>query len=54
MRTVGPLSPHDYVAAVGIDRKTALADLRVLAERGLLQAHGTTTDRRYTLRDDAP
>jgi len=54
VRTVGPLSPHDYVAVVGIDRKTALADLRVLAERGLLHAHGTTTDRRYTLRNDAP
>jgi len=54
VRTVGPLSPRDYVAAVGIDRKTALTDLRVLAEQGLLQAHGTTTDRRYTLRNDAP
>jgi len=54
VRTVGPLSPRDYVATVGIDRKTALTDLRALAERGLLQAHGTTTDRRYTLRDDMP
>ena len=51
---VEPLSPRAYVAAVGIDRKTALADLRILAEGGLLHAHGTTTDRRYTLRDDAP
>jgi len=52
VRTVGPLSPRDYVAAVGIDRKTALTDLRALEERGLLHAQGTTTDRRYTLRPD--
>jgi ATP-dependent DNA helicase RecG len=49
IRTVGPLSPRAYVEAVGIDRKTALTDLRALAERGLIQAQGTTTDRRYTL-----
>ncbi len=54
VRTVGPLSPRDYVAAVGVDRKTALTDLRILAKRGLLHAHGTTTDRRYTLRNDVP
>jgi hypothetical protein len=47
--TVGPLSPRAYVEAVGIDRKTALTDLHGLAERGLIQAQGTTTDRRYTL-----
>lgn len=34
--------------------KTALTDVRVLTERGLLHTHGTTTDRRYTLRNDAP
>jgi predicted HTH transcriptional regulator len=49
VRTVGPLSPRAYVEAVGIDRKTALTDLHGLAERGLIQAQGTTTDRRYTL-----
>ncbi len=54
VRTIEPLSPHDYGAAGGIDYKTALADVRVLTEWGLLHAHGITTDRRYTLRDDAP
>jgi ATP-dependent DNA helicase RecG len=54
LRTVGPLSPGAYAAALGIDRKTALTDLRSLAERGLIEAHGTTTDRRYVLKRDGP
>ncbi len=54
VRMVGPLSPRDYVAALDLERRTAIRDLRVLEERGLITAHGTTTDRRYTLRHDGP
>jgi hypothetical protein len=50
--TVGPISPREYAAATGVDRRTAVTDLRALAERGLVLAHGTTTDRRYALRLD--
>jgi len=52
LRTIGPLSLREYVAAMGIDRKTALTDLRTLAERGVIEAQGTTTDRRYAVRLD--
>jgi hypothetical protein len=47
---VGSLSPREYVTTLGIVRRTAIRDLRALQERGLIEAHGTTTDRRYTLR----
>jgi DeoR/GlpR family transcriptional regulator of sugar metabolism len=47
---VGSLSPREYVTTLGIERRTAIRDLRALQERGLIEAHGTTTDRRYTLR----
>ncbi len=42
---------------VSLDCKAALTAVRVLAERGLrglLHAHGTIMERRYTLRNDAP
>ncbi len=52
VRTKGPLSPRAYVAALGIERRTALRDFQVLEERGLIEAHGTTKDRRYTLRHE--
>jgi non-specific serine/threonine protein kinase len=54
LRTVGPLSPREYMAALGIERRTAVRDLRTLEERGLVVAQGTTTDRRYALRRDRP
>jgi len=50
LRTTGPLSPREYVAALGIERRTALRDFQALEERGLVEARGTTKDRRYTLR----
>lgn len=53
VRTVGSLSPREYVALLGIERRTALRDLRALEHQGLLEAHGTTTDRRYALRRDS-
>jgi tetratricopeptide (TPR) repeat protein len=54
LRTVGPLSPRECMAALGIGRRTAVRDLRVLEARGLVAAQGTTTDRRYALRRDGP
>ncbi len=54
LRTVGPLSPREYMAALGVGRRTAVRDLRILEARGLLAAQGTTTDRRYALRRDGP
>ena len=53
VRTVGSLSPREYVALLGIERRTAIRDLRALEHQGLLEAHGTTTDRRYALRRDS-
>jgi len=50
VRTKGPLSPRAYVAALGVERRTALRDFQALEERGLIEAHGTTKNRRYTLR----
>jgi len=50
LRTVGPLRPRDYVAALGIERRTAVRDLQALVDRGLVEAQGTTKDRRYSLR----
>lgn len=54
LRTVGPISPREYAAATGVDRRTALSDLRALEERGLVQAQGTTTNRRYALKPYEP
>jgi len=51
LRTVGPLSPHTYAAALGISIDTAKRDLRALVARGAAQAQGTTRDRRYVLAD---
>jgi len=50
LRTKGPLRPREYVNALGIERRTAIRDLRALEDRGLIEAHGTTKDRRYMLR----
>jgi hypothetical protein len=49
LRTVGSVSPREYVAALGVERRTAVRDLCGLAERGVVVAQGTTTDRRYIL-----
>jgi len=49
LRTVGALSPREYVAALGVKRRTAVRDLRALEARGLVVAQGATTDRRYAL-----
>jgi non-specific serine/threonine protein kinase len=54
LRTVGPLSPRAYMAALGVERRTAVRDLRALEAGGLVAAQGTTTDRRYVLRHDGP
>lgn len=50
LRTVGPLTAREYAAALGVSAATALRDLRDLAQRGLVDASGTTNDRRYHLR----
>jgi predicted HTH transcriptional regulator len=49
LRTVGPLSPGSYAAAVGVSIDTAKRDVRELAARGRIRAEGTTRDRRYVL-----
>jgi len=50
LRAGEALSPRAYVAALGLERRTAIRDLRELEERGVIVARGTTTDRRYILR----
>jgi predicted HTH transcriptional regulator len=49
LRTVGPLSPRAYAAALGISLDTAQRDVRALVRQGRVRAQGTTHDRRYTL-----
>ena len=43
-----------YAEATGVSVDTALNDLTALAERGLIEAHGTTKDRRWALRLTEP
>jgi predicted HTH transcriptional regulator len=50
LRTVGPLTVRDYAAALNVSPATALRDLRDLVRRELVEALGTTNDRRYSLR----
>lgn len=50
LRTVGPLTARDYAEALGVSPATALRDLRDLVRRGVVDASGTTNDRRYRLR----
>jgi ATP-dependent DNA helicase RecG len=50
LRTVGPLTVRDYAAALNVSPATALRDLRDLVQRELVEAFGTTNDRRYSLR----
>jgi len=54
MRTVGPLTARDYAETLHVSPNTALRDLRDLVDRELVQARGTTNDRRYALRTAAP
>jgi ATP-dependent DNA helicase RecG len=49
LRTVGPLSPGSYAAAIGVSIDTAKRDLRELVAHGRIRAEGTTRDRRYVL-----
>jgi len=51
LRTVGPLSPQAYAAALGVSIDTAKRDLRALVAQGRVRAHGTTRDRCYVLAD---
>jgi tetratricopeptide (TPR) repeat protein/DNA-binding XRE family transcriptional regulator len=53
LRTAGPLSPRAYATALGVSVDTALRDLQELVDRGLVQAAGTTRDRRYVLAGEA-
>ena len=53
LRTAGPLSPRAYARALAVSVDTALRDLQELGDRGLVQAAGTTRDRRYVLAGDA-
>jgi hypothetical protein len=53
LRTAGPLSPRAYATALAVSVDTALRDLQELVDRGLVQAAGTTKDRRYVLADEA-
>jgi tetratricopeptide (TPR) repeat protein/transcriptional regulator with XRE-family HTH domain len=49
LRRAGPLSPRTYATALAVSVDTALRDLQELVDRGLVQAAGTTKDRRYVL-----
>jgi predicted HTH transcriptional regulator len=49
LRTVGPLAPQAYAAALGISIDTAKRDLRALVAEGRVRAEGMTRDRRYLL-----
>jgi hypothetical protein len=49
LRTAGSLSPRAYATALTVSVDTALRDLQELRDRGLVQAEGTTKDRRYVL-----
>jgi len=49
LRTVGPLSPQAYAAALHVSIDTAKRDLRELVAQGRARAEGTTRDRRYIL-----
>jgi tetratricopeptide (TPR) repeat protein len=49
LRTAGPLSPRAYATALAVSVDTALRDLQELLHQGLVQAVGTTKDRRYLL-----
>jgi tetratricopeptide (TPR) repeat protein len=49
LRTNGPLSPRAYASALAVSLDTALRDLQALGARGVVQAAGTTRNRRYTL-----
>ncbi len=49
LRTVGPLSPQAYAAALHVSIDTAKRDLRELVAQGRVRAEGTTRDRRYIL-----
>jgi len=49
LRTNGPLTAREYAAALDVSPATALRDLRDLVRRGLVEATGTTNDRRYRL-----
>jgi tetratricopeptide (TPR) repeat protein len=53
LRTDGPLSPRAYATTLGVSVDTALRDLHELVDRGLVQAAGTTRDRRYVLAGEA-
>jgi tetratricopeptide (TPR) repeat protein len=53
LRTAGPLSPRAYATALGVSVDTGLRDLQELVDRGLVQAAGTTRDRRYVLVGEA-
>ena len=54
LRTVGAISTRTYAEAMGISLDTALNDLTALARRGLVEARGTTRDRRWFLRPELP
>jgi len=49
LRTMGPLSPQAYAAALTISIDTAKRDLRDLMAQGRVKAQGSTRNRRYTL-----
>ena len=49
LRAAGPLSPRAYARALAVSVDTALRDLQELVDRGVVQAAGTTRDRRYVL-----
>jgi predicted ArsR family transcriptional regulator len=53
LRTAGPLSTRAYAEALGVSGDTALRDLQELVDWGVVQAAGTTRNRRCVLAGDA-
>ena len=52
VRVTGPIRTRVYAESVGVSLDTALNDLTDLADRGVIQAHGTMRDRTWSLRHE--
>jgi len=53
LRVTASIKTRAYAEGVGVSLDTALNDLTGLAERGLIQPHGTTRDRTWSLRHES-
>ncbi len=53
LRVTGSIKTRVYAEGVNVSLDTALNDLTGLVDRGLIQAHGTTRDRTWSLRHES-